>query len=180
MPDPTLSDAWEIARTEGNAYAIKDGVLTHSEYICGENVKQVALPKCKRDKVLKVTHEIPLAGHLGEQKIRQRIKYSLFWPEIKKDVKEFCQNCRQCRVRRAITYRDRIPIQPIVKPETPFEVWSVDCIDPLEPPSRRGHKFVICAVGVCMRLGRRHSRKKYYCENHLRRALEDFYSYRFP
>ncbi|GBO06517.1 hypothetical protein AVEN_78550-1, partial [Araneus ventricosus] len=94
MSDPTLSDAWEMARTEGNAYAIKDGVLTHTEYICGEKVRQVVLPKCKRDEVLRVAHEIPLAGHLGEQKTKQRIKYSFFWPEIKKDVKEFCQTCK--------------------------------------------------------------------------------------
>ncbi|GBM20367.1 hypothetical protein AVEN_222081-1 [Araneus ventricosus] len=33
MSDPTLSDAWEMAMMEGNAYAIKDGVLTHIEYI---------------------------------------------------------------------------------------------------------------------------------------------------
>ncbi|GBO25276.1 Retrovirus-related Pol polyprotein from transposon 297 [Araneus ventricosus] len=94
MSDPTLSNAWEMAKTEGNAYAIKDGVLTHTEYICGEKVKQVVLPKCKRSEVLRVAHEIPLAGHLGEQKTKQRIKYSFFWPEIKKDVREFCQTCK--------------------------------------------------------------------------------------
>ncbi|GBM30352.1 hypothetical protein AVEN_21471-1 [Araneus ventricosus] len=55
------------------------------------------------------------------------------------------------QVRRAITYRDRIPIQPIVRPENPFDVWSVDCIGSLEPPSRRGHKFVICAFDICTR-----------------------------
>ncbi|GBM08846.1 hypothetical protein AVEN_57402-1 [Araneus ventricosus] len=122
MSDPTLSDVWEMARTEGNAYAIRDGVLTHTEYICGEKVKQAVLPKCKRDEVLRVAHEIPLAGHLGERKAKQRIKYSFLWPEIKKDVKEFCQSCRQCQVRRAITYRDRIPIRHIVRPENPFEI----------------------------------------------------------
>ncbi|GBN14853.1 Retrovirus-related Pol polyprotein from transposon 297 [Araneus ventricosus] len=94
MSDPTLSDAWEMARMGGNTYTIKDGVLTHTEYICGEKVKQVVLPKCKRDEVLRVAHEIPLSGHLGEQKAKQRIKYSFFWPEIKKDVKELCQTCK--------------------------------------------------------------------------------------
>ncbi|GBN80227.1 hypothetical protein AVEN_195408-1 [Araneus ventricosus] len=94
MSDPTLSDAWEMARTEGNTYAIKDGVLTYTEYICGEKVKQVVLLKCKRDAVLGVAHEIPLSGHLGEQKTKQRIKYFFFWREIKKDVKEFCQTCK--------------------------------------------------------------------------------------
>ncbi|GBO11733.1 Retrovirus-related Pol polyprotein from transposon 297, partial [Araneus ventricosus] len=94
MSGPTLSDAWEMEGTEGNAYAIKDGVLTHTENICGEKVKQIVLPKCKRDEVLKVAHEISLAGHLGEQKTKQRIKYSFFWPEIKKDVGEVCQTCK--------------------------------------------------------------------------------------
>ncbi|GFS76146.1 retrovirus-related Pol polyprotein from transposon opus [Trichonephila clavipes] len=50
-----------------------------------------------------------------------------------------------------ITYRDRVPIQPLVRPEIPFEVWSVDCIGPLEPPSRRNHHFIICAVDLCTR-----------------------------
>ncbi|GBN32960.1 Retrovirus-related Pol polyprotein from transposon 297 [Araneus ventricosus] len=94
MSDPTLSDAWEMARTEGKAYAIRDGVLTHTEYICGEKVKQVALPKCKRGEVLRIAHEIPLARHLGEQKTKQSIKYSYFCPEIKKDVRELCQTCK--------------------------------------------------------------------------------------
>ncbi|GBL92132.1 Retrovirus-related Pol polyprotein from transposon 297 [Araneus ventricosus] len=71
-----------------------DGVLTHTEYICREKVKQVVLPKCKRDEVLRVAHEIPLAGHLGEQETKQSIKYSFFWPGINKDVREFCQTCK--------------------------------------------------------------------------------------
>ncbi|GBL82647.1 hypothetical protein AVEN_263721-1 [Araneus ventricosus] len=53
-----------MAKTEKNAYETKDGVPTHTEFIYGENVKQVVLPECKRDEVLKVAHEIPLVGHL--------------------------------------------------------------------------------------------------------------------
>ncbi|GFV57209.1 hypothetical protein TNCV_2558131 [Trichonephila clavipes] len=40
---------------------------------------------------------------------------------------------------------------PLDRPEIPFEVWSVDCIGPLEPPSRRNHYFIICAVESCTR-----------------------------
>ncbi|GFX87202.1 retrovirus-related Pol polyprotein from transposon 412 [Trichonephila clavipes] len=58
---------------------------------------------------------------------------------------------KTCQLRRGLTYRDRIPITPIVRPENPFEVWSVDCIGPLEPSSRRGHKYIICAVDICTR-----------------------------
>ncbi|GFY54316.1 retrovirus-related Pol polyprotein from transposon 412 [Trichonephila inaurata madagascariensis] len=103
---------------------------TLSQYV----VKQVVLPTSKREEVMRVAHKIPLAGHLGESKTKERIKYSFFWPKLKQDVRSFCQSCQ---LRRGLTYRDRIPITPIVRLENPFEVWSVDCIGPLEPSSRR-------------------------------------------
>ncbi|GFV85375.1 hypothetical protein TNCV_3772001 [Trichonephila clavipes] len=149
--DESLRSVWGQAENKQNAYDIDDGVLVHIESICGENVKQVVLPTCKREEVMRMAHEIPLAGHLGESKTKQRIKDSFFWPKLKQDVKSFCQSCKTCQLRRGLTYRDRIPITPIVRPENPFEVWSVDCIGPLEPSSRRGHKYIICAVDICTR-----------------------------
>lgn len=149
--DESLRKAWEHAQNGQCSYEIQDGVLLHSENVCGEVVKQVVLPECKHLGVLKMAHEIPLAGHLGEKKTVQRIKYTFYWPSIKRDVKKFCSSCKPCQLRRAASYRDRIPIQPIARPEVPFEVWSVDCIGPLEPTSGRGHKFIICAVDLCTR-----------------------------
>ncbi|GFX71141.1 hypothetical protein TNCV_3649061 [Trichonephila clavipes] len=149
--DESLRSVWGQAENKQNACDIDDGVLVHIESICGENVKQVVLPTWKREEVMRMAHEIPLAGHLGESKTKQRIKYSFFWPKLKQDVKSFCQSCKTCQLRRGLTYRDRIPITPIVRPENPFEVWSVDCIGPLEPSSRRGHKYIICAVDICTR-----------------------------
>ncbi|GFS42377.1 retrovirus-related Pol polyprotein from transposon opus [Trichonephila inaurata madagascariensis] len=94
-----------------------------------------------------MAYDVPLGGHLGKQKTRQRIKYSFYWPTIKQDVKLFSETRKICQLRKPITYRDWVPIQP----EIPFEVWSVDCIGPLEPPSRRNHYFIICAVDLCTR-----------------------------
>ncbi|GFU34533.1 retrovirus-related Pol polyprotein from transposon 412 [Trichonephila clavipes] len=89
---------------------------------------------------MRVAHEIPLAGHFGESKTKQRIKYSFFWPKLKQDF-------------------DR---------KNPFEVWSVDCIGPLEPSSRRDHKYIICAVDICTRWAEavpvRNSMAKTTCE----------------
>ncbi|GFT00441.1 pro-Pol polyprotein [Trichonephila clavipes] len=92
-----------------------------------------------------------LAGHLGEQKTKQRIKYSFFWPLLKGDVKTYCEACKPCLLRRTLTYRNRILIQPIVRPNNPFEVWSVDCIGLLEPRSGRGHSYIVCAIDLCSR-----------------------------
>ncbi|GFQ68273.1 transposon Ty3-I Gag-Pol polyprotein [Trichonephila clavata] len=83
--DESLGPFWSQAKNKQNAYEIDDGVLIHTESICGEDVKQVVLPTCKREEVMKVAHEIPVAGHLGETKTKQRIKYSFFWPKLKQD-----------------------------------------------------------------------------------------------
>ncbi|GFW25969.1 retrovirus-related Pol polyprotein from transposon 412 [Trichonephila clavipes] len=83
--DESLRLVWGQTENKQNAYNIDDGVLVHTESICGENVKQVVLPTCKREKVMRVAHEISLAGHLGESKTKQRIKYSFFWPKLKQD-----------------------------------------------------------------------------------------------
>ena len=48
----------------------------HTESVCGENVKQVVIPVCKREEVLKFAHEITLAGYLDKSKTKQQIKYS--------------------------------------------------------------------------------------------------------
>jgi len=149
--DETLREAWKSARERKENFDVMNEVLIHTEVVGGEEIRQVVLPKIKRQYVLEMAHEVPLAGHLGEQKTRQRIKYSFYWPNMKKDVKLFCESCKICQLRKGTTYRDRIPIQPIVRPDNPFEVWSVDCIGPLEPPSRRGHKYIICAVDLCTR-----------------------------
>ncbi|GFX93219.1 retrovirus-related Pol polyprotein from transposon opus [Trichonephila clavipes] len=98
-----------------------------------------------------MAHDVPLGGHLGEQKTKQRKKYSFYWPTIKQDVKRFYESCKIVQLRKPITYRDRIPIQPLVRPEIHFELGSVDCIGPLEPPSRTNPHFINCAVDLCTR-----------------------------
>lgn len=57
-----------------NSYFIEEDILMYSENVCGEDEKRIVLPLCKRQYILSAAHEIPLAGHLGEQKMRQKIK----------------------------------------------------------------------------------------------------------
>ncbi|GFX21381.1 retrovirus-related Pol polyprotein from transposon opus [Trichonephila clavipes] len=65
--DETLINIWEQANKKEKAYEIQDDLLMHNDIVCGEPLKQVVLPACKRKKILQMAHEIPLAGHLGEQ-----------------------------------------------------------------------------------------------------------------
>ena len=53
---------------------------------------QVVIPKAYRLDPLSMTHETPLAGHLGVNKTYQKILSHFYWPNLKKDVAAFCRS----------------------------------------------------------------------------------------
>ncbi|GFS93809.1 integrase_H2C2 domain-containing protein [Trichonephila clavipes] len=42
--------------------------------------------------------------------------------------------------------KDRSPITPVARPELPFQVVNMDLIGPIDPPSSKGHTYVLCLV----------------------------------
>ena len=72
--------------------------------------------------------------HFVDKKTIQRIKYSFFSPTIMQDIKRFRASCKECQLKRTVTYRDWIQIQSIVWPKTLFEIWSMGSIT-LKPSS---------------------------------------------
>ncbi|GFT40774.1 transposon Tf2-11 polyprotein [Trichonephila clavipes] len=59
------------------------------------------------------------------------------------EIAEFVQTCKGCQLRKPEKIGDRAPITPIVRPELPFEIVNIDVIGPIQPPSGRGHKYVL-------------------------------------
>ncbi|GFY29326.1 retrovirus-related Pol polyprotein from transposon 17.6 [Trichonephila clavipes] len=62
------------------------------------------------------------------------------------EIAEFVQTCKGCQLRKREKIGDRVPITPIVRPELPFEIVNIDVIGPIQPPSGRGHKYVLCMM----------------------------------
>ncbi|GFW06375.1 hypothetical protein TNCV_4774091 [Trichonephila clavipes] len=60
------------------------------------------------------------------------------------EIAEFVQTCKGCQLRKPEKIGDRAPITPIVRPELPFEIVNIDVIGPIQLPSGRGHKYVLC------------------------------------
>ena len=89
--DDTLDGVREtlvLAETakEGKCYE-KEGMLYQRGRVIGgktEAVEQLVLPRCCRQLVFELAHTIPLAGHLGQAKTRQRLLqrfFGLTWGE---------------------------------------------------------------------------------------------------
>lgn len=110
-------------------------------------VEQLVLPRDCRKAVLELGHEIPLAGHLGKEKTRQRILRRFYWPTLCKDVEDFCQSCVTCQksAKRKVQQASLIPL-PVIS--EPFKTVAMDIVGPL-PKSKAGNKFILIArVGV--------------------------------
>ncbi|GFW61893.1 retrovirus-related Pol polyprotein from transposon opus [Trichonephila clavipes] len=90
---------------------------------------------------------------MGPKKTLERIKYSFFWEGLRADVKKFCESCKECQLTRSVRIKDRSSSTPVATPELPFEVGNMDLIGPIDPPSLKGHKYILRLVDQHTRWG---------------------------
>ena len=96
-----------IGRSKGNKfsniYYLEDGILTRwrsrkASMDGGQNVfRQLVMPKEYCKEMLRLAHEVPMAGHLGVAKTRNKLLEHFYWPGVEKDVKTFCGSCQICQ-----------------------------------------------------------------------------------
>ncbi|GFW54031.1 retrovirus-related Pol polyprotein from transposon opus [Trichonephila clavipes] len=90
---------------------------------------------------------------MGPKKTLERIKYSFFWEGLRADVKKFCESCNECQLTRSVRIKDRSSSTPVARPELPFQVVNMDLIGPIDPPSSKGHTYILCLVDQHTRWG---------------------------
>ncbi|GFY36667.1 retrovirus-related Pol polyprotein from transposon opus [Trichonephila clavipes] len=148
-----LALVWKYAKEgKGNYYEV-DGYLFRRDKILGESIGQLVIPKCRRTEVLKLAHISVFSSHMGPKKTLERIKYSFFWEGLRADVKKFCESCKECQLTRSVRIKDRSFSTPVARPELPFEVGNMDLIGTIDPPSLKGHKYILRLVDQHTRWG---------------------------
>ncbi|XP_070576339.1 uncharacterized protein [Ptychodera flava] len=113
-------------------------------------VRQIVVPAECRNALLRVSHDIPLSGHLGIEKTKQRLLQYYYWPGIFKDVAEYCRTCSPCQksARRRASEKAPLISMPIIN--IPFELIAMDIVGPLKR-TRRGNKFILVIVDYATR-----------------------------
>ena len=104
LEDETLGAVRESAKQPSNAgnywFYEEDGLLYRHWHPREEGeelgIEQLIISKQHREAVLRLAHEIPLAGHLGKKKTVERILQRFYWPTLYRDVAEWCRTCEQC------------------------------------------------------------------------------------
>ena len=153
--DPTLTKAWGLAQQgkteptvgEGAHFYLQDGLLFqhwHPRGKQGSDVQaceQLVLPKQCRSLVLRLAHDVPLAGHPGVAKTKDRVLQRYYWPGVFRDIAEYCRTCEVCQ--RSQTRKPaRAPLVSMPLIHKPFQRIAMDLIGPL-PKSKKGNRFIL-------------------------------------
>ncbi len=102
--------------------------------------EQIVLPEKYHRRVIKLAHDIPLAGHLGREKTTHRILRRFYWPTLFQDERNYCQTCKECQLHGGS--RHKAPMIPLPIIGEPFRRIAMDILGPL-PWTNRGNKFIL-------------------------------------
>ena len=103
--------------------------------------EQLLLPQQCRRLVLRLAHDVPMAGHLGITKTKDRILQRYYWPGVFKDVAEYCRSCEVCQ-RSGPRRPARAEMIPMPLMSQPFQRIAMDLVGPL-PRTQRGNRFIL-------------------------------------
>ena len=107
---------------------------------------QIVVPSSYRPHILSLAHDTPMSGHLGINKTYQNIFEHFYWPNLRKNVVEFCRSCHTCQVvGKPNQTLPKAPLQPIPAFEEPFSRVIIDCVDPL-PKIKSGNQYLLTVM----------------------------------
>lgn len=157
--DVTLAHCRKVALhvppSENEAYYYDKGILMHRKFTRDMHdgvmhVDRIVVPESYRSEILRISHAIPLAGHLGRDKTKSRIDAHFFWPKLSFDVSKFCATCHECQlVTRKMTLF-RAPLQPVPIVTEPFKKIAIDIVGEL-PRTKTGYRYILTIVDYATR-----------------------------
>lgn len=99
--------------------------------------------------IIKKHHDEPLAGHLATEKTFALIRAKYYWPDMRKQIQEYCNSCLVCQGARVIRGKQPGLLQPIPTPKGPWEVLTLDFITGLPESHAYGGVYDAILVVVC-------------------------------
>jgi hypothetical protein len=99
-------------------------------------------------KANRLLHEVHGAcgTHQSAHKMKWLIKRSgYYWPTMLEDSFKYYKGCQACQRFRKIQMVPLPVMNPIIKP-CPFRGWGMDMISKINPPSNKGHQYILAIM----------------------------------
>lgn len=100
-----------MTNVKGFTFIVKN--YENSYITKGHPTEQLCLPKSRVHAALEMGHNDRYAGLMAAKITKQRIRFSFWFPDMDKLIREYCKSCAVCQMRAPVRIRDHIPITPI-------------------------------------------------------------------
>jgi ribonuclease HI len=98
------------------------------------------------EQVMKEIHSGLCGAHQSGPKMKLKIKrMGYYWPTMVTDCEEHAKKCRMCQIHGPFIHQAPNPLHPTVA-AWPFNMWGTDIVGPIDPPTSRGHRFILAAT----------------------------------
>jgi hypothetical protein len=95
------------------------------------------------NRLLHEVHEGASGTHQSTHKMKWLIRQSgYYWPTMLEDCFKYYKGCQACQRFRNIQMVSASVMNPIIKPWA-FRGWGMDMIDKINPPSSKGHQYIL-------------------------------------
>ena len=95
---------------------------------------------------MSLSHESPVAGHLGINKTYHKALIHFYWPKTKQDVAQFSRTCYVCQIVGNLNNPISVaPLKHISVCRKPFSDIIINCVGPL-PKTKPRNKYLLHLV----------------------------------
>ena len=134
-PKEALSEYWK--KNKDN-FEIRKKVL----YFHDSTYDAIVLPSRLREGIMLEYHDGALGGHLSARKSLKRIRDKYYWPDMEKDIINWCKSCQICQTRKGTGRQPKAPLKPMPVVLAPMEQVAMDVVGPL-PLTLQGNKYIL-------------------------------------
>lgn len=116
-----------------------------------DNRKMLCIPNIKLGtrsaREIIINHAHSILAHLGTRKTMYYIRENVWWPEMIKDVTEFCRSCSVCAMSKSSTQLPMGLLRTLEIPRRPWQAIGIDFVGPLPGSRNRYGEFdQICVI----------------------------------
>ncbi|MBW0564753.1 hypothetical protein O181_104468 [Austropuccinia psidii MF-1] len=137
-----LEEPW-LRAYKDNKFFLVDGLLYHREKHTS------ALTVVDRDHIsliLQECHDCPYMGHMSEDRTKERVASTAWWPKWEQELSEYINTCERCQKENRKHGKKYGLLQHIEEPKHPWETINMDWVTGLVPGGKENYNACLIIV----------------------------------